>query len=75
MKDNNNSKLRVLKINDIEISSDTLKKDIYPGVINIYAIIRSDTAENSQTRKFVEYITSINGQAIIEQCGYVNLIK
>ena len=43
--------------------------------MNIYVIIRKDTAKNSQTRRFVEYIISKNGQAIIEQCGYVNLVK
>jgi len=75
MKNNDNNDLRVLTIEDIEVSDNTIKSEIYPGVTEIYAIIRADEPEDSQTRKFVEYITSINGQAIIEQCGYVNLIK
>jgi len=71
----NNDELRTLKIDDIEASDESIKNVYYPATMNIYAIIRSDTPEDSQTRKFVEYIISKNGQAIIEQCGYVNLLK
>jgi len=75
MKNVDNSEIRIMKLHDIEAIEENIKNDSYSAVMNIYAIIRSDTPENSQTRKFVEYITSKNGQAIIEQCGYVNLIK
>ena len=75
MKNNDNIEIRILKINEVEVSNETIKTKEYPVTMDIYAIIRSDTPENSQTRRFVEYITSKEGQAIIEQCGYVNLIK
>ena len=75
MKDKENDKIKILKLNDFDASEENIKDGYYPGTMELYAVIRSDTPENSQTRKFVEYITSKNGQAIIEQCGYVNLIK
>ena len=75
MKNIKNENLRILKIDDKEVSDETIKSERYPATMNIYVIIRKDTPSDSQTRRFVEYITSKNGQAIIEQCGYVNLIK
>ncbi len=75
MKSNKNENIRILKLDGTEASTDEIKSEQYPAIMDIYAIIRSDTPENSQTRRFVEYITSKNGQAIIQQCGYVNLIK
>lgn len=73
MKNVNNPNVKLLNIDDIEVSKETIKSGRYNGNMEIYAIIRSDTPENSQARKFVEYITSKDGQAIIENCGYVGL--
>ena len=70
-----NKLLRKLKINNEEVSYETIKKDYYPATMDIYVVIRKDTPSDSQTRRFVEYIRSKDGQAIIEQCGYVSLLK
>lgn len=67
--------IEALRLDEVEPTEATLKKETYGGTMNIYAIIRSNEPEDSQTRKFVEYIISKNGQAVIEQSGYVNLIK
>ena len=70
-----NNEIQRLTLDEIEVSNENIKSGEYKATMDIYAIIRSDTPENSQTKRFVEYITSKDGQAIIEQCGYVNLIK
>lgn len=75
IKNINNKDIRIIKVNGVEPSIETIKSGEYKAVSNIYAIIRKDSKENSQTRKFVEYITSKEGQIIIEQCGYANLMK
>lgn len=67
--------IEALRLDEVEPTEATFKKETYGGTMNIYAIIRSNEPEDSQTRKFVEYIISKNGQAVIEQSGYVNLIK
>lgn len=75
IKDRNESKIKILNIDGVNPNNNTIKTNQYEPVMNIYVVIRSNEPENSQTRKFVEYIKSKNGQAIIEQCGYVNLVK
>ena len=70
-----NDQIRIMSIDNVRASNGAIKNDDYSAIEKIYAIIRSDIPENSQTRRFVEYITSKDGQAIIEQCGYVNLGK
>ena len=75
IKNNNSKNIRVLKVNGVEATPEKINAEHYSARMDIYAVIRSDTPENSQTRRFVEYIASKEGQAIIEQCGYVNLIK
>ncbi len=74
-KGSSNDEIRMLSVSNVEPSESTIKSGEYLPTMNIYAIIRKDTLKNSQTRRFVEYIISKNGQAIIEQCGYVNLVK
>lgn len=75
MKNINNDEIRTISIDGVSVSDETIKSDEYNATMKIYAIIRSDEPKNSQTRKFVEYITSKEGQAIIQQSGYVNLLK
>ncbi len=75
VKNNSDDEIRMLSVSGVEPSESTIKSGEYLPTMNIYVIIRKDTAKNSQTRRFVEYIISKNGQAIIEQCGYVNLVK
>lgn len=75
MKNQNNDEIRLISLEDIKPSESSIKDGYYPAIIDIYAIIRKDSQADSQTRKFVQYITSSKGQATIEQCGYINLIK
>lgn len=75
IKNRNENKIKILNIDGVNPNNNTIKTNQYEPVMNIYAVIRSNEPENSQTRRFVEYIKSKNGQAIIEQCGYVNLVK
>lgn len=75
MKNRNDEAVKILKLNGVEVSNENIKSNKYKAVMNIYAITRKDISDNSQTKKFVEYITSKDGQAVIEQCGYSSLLK
>jgi len=67
--------VRTLFINGVKPTDESIRSGEYAGAMNIYAIIRKDTPANSQTRNFVNYILSQNGQDIINEGGYINLSK
>lgn len=75
MKNRNDEAVKILKLNGVEATNETIKSNKYKAVMNIYAVTKKDISDNSQTKKFVEYITSKDGQAVIEQCGYSSLLK
>lgn len=68
---NKNSGLKVLSLNGIEPTAENIKNGTYPITGNFYAVIRSDAGEN--VREFIDWMLSDEGQAIIEQTGYVPL--
>ena len=55
--------------------TETVKSGEYPLNVNIYAIIRKDSAENSRARRLVNFILSEEGQNIIEKDGYLRIGK
>ena len=67
--------VRTLSINGVVPTDESIRSGEYAGAMNIYAIIKKDTPVNSQTRNFVNYILSQNGQDIINEGGYINLSK
>lgn len=67
-----NVNLKILKLNGIEASRENIRNKKYPITDNFYAItIKGRESEN--TRKFIDWMISAQGQELIEKVGYVPL--
>ena len=64
-----NDKIRLLQIEGIEPSSETIQSEDYPLTADIYAVTAG--SDNLHIEKFIDWILSDQGQAIIEKTGYV----
>ncbi|MCV3322531.1 PstS family phosphate ABC transporter substrate-binding protein [Pediococcus ethanolidurans] len=69
MKQNRNVKL--LKINGYAPTTQNIRNGKYPFIANVYAISRRDQTKNSQ--RIVKWLTSKDGQMLINKTGYVGL--
>ena len=69
MKQNKNVKL--LKINGYAPTTKNIRNGKYPFIANVYAISRRDQTENS--KRLVQWLTSKEGQKLINKTGYVGL--
>ncbi|MDR0221898.1 MAG: substrate-binding domain-containing protein [Lachnospiraceae bacterium] len=67
MKPNENIKL--LAINGIEPTIETIRTGTYPFTVEVYAVTAGSTNEN--TEKLLKWVLSEQGQNFIEICGYV----
>ncbi len=64
--------VKILTINGIAPTAETIADDTYPVAGNIYAIYRKgETNENVQ--KAIDFMLSPEGQKIVEQSGYIPL--
>ncbi len=61
--------IKMLAINGVKPSIETIKSGEYPIYTNGFIVIRSDADEN--TKKWVEAVLSERGSKIIEEAGYV----
>ena len=68
-----NEKVRLLAIDGIEPSQETIGNRTYPIMTAYYAVLRSDEPADSNARKLVEWILSEQGQKTVEGAGYVGL--
>ncbi len=67
-----NVNLKILKLNGIEASRENIRNKKYPITDNFYAItVKGRESEN--TRKFIDWMISAQGQEIIDKVGYVPL--
>jgi phosphate transport system substrate-binding protein len=66
-----NNEIKLLSIDDITPTKATLQKNDYPFGGTFYAITVGNESEN--TKKFIEWILSEQGQYLIELTGYVPL--
>ena len=65
--------IKVLAVDGITPSNETIKDGSYPIVTPYYALIRADEPADSFARRFLEFALSKPGQQIAEQAGYVGL--
>lgn len=70
-----NRNINILSVNGITPTLENVNSGDYPLTVNIYAIIRKDSAENSRARRLVNFILSEEGQNIIEENGYLKIVK
>lgn len=67
-----NPDIKVLRVDGIEPTVDNIKNGTYPITTYIYAITYSGN-RNRNTRRFIDWILSDEGQNIVEQTGYVGI--
>lgn len=66
-------KVKILKINGVEPTPETIADGSYPISAGVYAISRKgDTNEN--VRKVKDFMLSPEGQKIVEQSGYIPIV-
>ena len=68
-----NPNVKLLKIDEVYPEPSTITSQSYPIVTAYYAVFRSDEAQGSAVRKVVDYLLSLEGQALLEASGYVNI--
>ena len=66
-----NDDLKMIKVNGIEPSNETIANGSYPLVTESLLAIRKDEDKNSSTYKLYDYIKSNKGREIIRNLGYV----
>ena len=74
-----NEQIRLLALNGIEPTKDTIRSGEYPISSNFFAVTASPIGEpapedsNEELRSFLDWILSEQGQEIIEKTGYVGV--
>jgi len=66
-----NKRIRLLALNDVEPTIETIRSGAYPITGEFYAITAG--SENPHLDEFIEWILSEQGQEIIEKTGYVSV--
>jgi len=66
-----NNKLKLLSINGVMPSTETIQNGTYPFTDEFYAITTDPYNEN--VNKFIEWILSEQGQYLVEKTGYVQI--
>ena len=64
---------KTIGVNGIPMTKENVRNNTYPYVTDVYAAVRSDIDKSSMAYRLFEYITSEEGQAIVEESGYIPL--
>jgi ABC-type phosphate transport system substrate-binding protein len=67
--------LKYIAINEITPSKETIKDGTYPYVNEFYAVIREDEELTSNAHIIFDWLTSPEGQLLIDKLGYVPFSK
>lgn len=66
-----NPDIKMLAINGVAPTSESIKSGDYPYVNDFYAVIRKDAPEDSIERLIFNWLQTADGQALVETAGYV----
>lgn len=64
--------IKVLSLNGVEPTKETIRNKTYPITDNFYAVTIKDR-ETPETKEFINWILSEQGQKLIEDVGYVSI--
>lgn len=64
---------KAIGVDGLPMTKENVRNNTYPYVTDVYAAVRSDIDKSSMAYKLFEYITSEEGQAIVEESGYIPL--
>lgn len=62
---------KVLKINGIDPTAESLRDGSYPLIGEVVVVMRSDAPADSPTRRLRDWLLSSEGQKVVTQSGYV----
>lgn len=65
--------LRLMKVNGVLPSNETIRSGEYPYVNEFYAAVREDEPKDSRAYQLFEWLTTEDGQTLIEGLGYVGV--
>lgn len=72
---NNEPLLKYMAVDEIIPSKETIKDGTYPYVNEFYAVIRDDEEPTSNAHIIFDWLTSPEGQILIDELGYVPFSK
>jgi phosphate transport system substrate-binding protein len=67
----NNDQIKLLSINGIPPSKETIQNETYPFSQNIYAIYADDNKKKENIELFIKWILSDQGQGLVSKTGYI----
>ena len=67
-----NDSVKMLSLNGVYPSPENIRNGSYPVVVQFYAIYRADN-QNPNIQPLIRWLLSEEGQALIEECGYVSI--
>ena len=67
--------LKILALDGIQPTDETIANGTYPLSNNTYIVIRKDTPENAPSRKMAEFMLTEAGQQCVEHAGFGRLIQ
>jgi phosphate transport system substrate-binding protein len=65
--------IRLLKVNGVEPSTETITSGAYPFVNDFYAVIRADAPADSPERILFDWMLTENGQNLVAHEGYATV--
>lgn len=68
---NGNPGIKLLAVDGVEPTPDNIRNGSYPLTVDVYAVTAGTT--NANAKRLVDWIVSDEGQALVEQVGYVGL--
>ena len=66
-----NDELKLLSVNGVKPSNETIKNETYPIKTAYYIVIRKSDENNENIKKLVDAMLSERGQKLVEEAGYV----
>ena len=67
--------IKIIAIDGVNPSKDTIANGEYPFSNNFYAVIRKDSSENSPERRLFHWLQTVEGRALIDFEGYAPTIN
>lgn len=68
-----NDAVKLIEVDGVYPNGETISSKAYPYNTAYYAVIRKDSPKDSDVRKIVEWILTDEGQALMEESGYVKI--
>ena len=66
---------KTVGVNDVTATRENILNGTYPYVTNVYAAVRSDIDKSSVAYKIYEFLTTDEGQSLVDESGYIPLPK